>query len=417
MLQEKVKERRRILFIGEAVTLAHVARPLVLAGTLPASAFDVTIATDPSAQKLIESSGFAYRSLCSVGGQAFLRALASGAPVFDYFTLKSYVENDLALIGELKPDLVIGDFRLSLSISARVSHVPYMAIGNAHWSPHARVHIPVPELPMTRLLGPQVAQLLFTLARPAAFAWHCLPLNRLRRHYGLPSIGYDLRCIYSDGDYLALADVPSLSVTQTLREHQRFVGPLVWSPPIPFPEWWGETDSAGDPFVYVTFGSSGRVELLDAVLAACAELPIRVMVSTAGRAQVANVSGRVFVADYLPGDQAAARAKVVICNGGSAPICQALSAGTPVLGVPSNLDQHLYMQAVQAAGAGCGVRSEWACRDRLRAMLAAMLDGSGYTNAAARIRQEMAQWHASELFPAWVEEILSTTFPREPVTQ
>ena len=55
------------------------------------------------------------------------------------------------MIREVEPDVVVGDFRLSLSVSARVAGVPYLAITNAYWSPYARQRFPLPELPVVRM--------------------------------------------------------------------------------------------------------------------------------------------------------------------------------------------------------------------------------------------------------------------------
>ena len=47
---------------------------------------------------------------------------------YDAETLKRYVDADLAIIRQAQPDLIIGDFRLSLSVSARLAGVPYATI-------------------------------------------------------------------------------------------------------------------------------------------------------------------------------------------------------------------------------------------------------------------------------------------------
>lgn len=60
----------------------------------------------------------------------------------------------------------------------------------------------------------------------------------------------------------------------------------------------------------------------------------------------------MFCADYLPGTAAAARADLVVCNGGSPTSYQALVQGTPVLGIPGNLDQYLNMHYLEKAGLG-----------------------------------------------------------------
>ena len=45
--------------------------------------------------------------------------------------------DDLELIRRIEPDVVVGDFRLSLAVSAPMAGVPYIALANAYWSPFA----------------------------------------------------------------------------------------------------------------------------------------------------------------------------------------------------------------------------------------------------------------------------------------
>ncbi|MCK6490511.1 MAG: glycosyl transferase family 1, partial [Planctomycetes bacterium] len=81
-----------------------------------------------------------------------------------------------------------------------------------------------------------------------------------------------------------------------------------------------------------------------------------VVCATAGRARPATRPG-LLVADWLPGDLAARRARLVVCNGGSPSAYQALAAGAPVLGLTANLDQYLACDAVAAAGLGRRLRA------------------------------------------------------------
>ncbi|MFC6668968.1 hypothetical protein [Marinobacterium aestuariivivens] len=157
---------KRVLFFAEAATLAHVARPMVLAHVLEDAGYDVHFACHPRYRELFRALNGPWRSIHSISSQAFLEALASGRPLYDSETLEAYVKEDLQVIREISPDLVIGDFRLSLSVSARLAGIPYMTITNAYWSPYARPHYRVPELPITRLLGAGLAEPLFRLARP-----------------------------------------------------------------------------------------------------------------------------------------------------------------------------------------------------------------------------------------------------------
>ena len=142
----------RLLFLAEAVTLAHVARPFALASGLAAAGHDIAIACAASYSRFASACGLPVLALHSLQPAQFLAALAAGRPVYDDATLVRYVDDDLRLMRAFQPDLVVGDFRLSLSVSARLAGVPYAAISNAYWSPACSLAYPLPELPLTRHL-------------------------------------------------------------------------------------------------------------------------------------------------------------------------------------------------------------------------------------------------------------------------
>ena len=112
--------RCRVLFLAEGATLAHVARPLLLAENLDPTRFDVVLARPGTFGWLTADAAFAVVELDCQGSDTFSRRLDHGQPIYDLATLERYVQADLALIDDLKPDVVVGDFRLSLSVSARL---------------------------------------------------------------------------------------------------------------------------------------------------------------------------------------------------------------------------------------------------------------------------------------------------------
>jgi UDP:flavonoid glycosyltransferase YjiC (YdhE family) len=195
--------------------------------------------------------------LTSISSARFLAALAAGKPVYDARTLHQYVLDDMRLLQAVRPDVVIGDFRLSLSVSARLAEVPYVALANAYWSPYVHQHYQVPALPLSRVLPIALADRLFKLVRPLAFALHCRPLNRVRRAYRMPSLGYDLRRIYTDADHVLYADIPEMFPAHHLPVTHSYLGPVTWSPPMEAPSWW-DVLPGGRELVYVTLGSSGQ---------------------------------------------------------------------------------------------------------------------------------------------------------------
>ncbi|MEZ5502010.1 MAG: glycosyltransferase [Halioglobus sp.] len=394
----------RILFVAEAVTLAHVARPVALARALDPQSFSVHLAHHPRYRKLLGELPVSEHEIQSISPQRFTEALAAGIPLYDRATLKAYVEEDLQLITAVQPDVIVGDFRLSLGVSAALAAVPYVALANAYWSPYCRQRFVVPDLPMTRTLGVTLGQGLFTLARPAAFAMHCLPMHGLRRSYGLPSLGFDLRDVYTHGDYTCYADIPELYRMQHLPAHHRFIGPVAWSPELPWPEWWQSLPQDA-PFVYVTLGSSGRVDLLPELIAALGALDVTALVSTAGAPLPPNAPGNVYLAPYLPGEAAVKMSSLVICNGGSPGTHQALLHGVPVIGITGNLDQFLNMAAIESSGAGRALRASRCDRVALLASIQSVLGEPAYRDAARDLSRRLALYDYSDEFNRLIKEI------------
>lgn len=372
----------RVLMFAEAVTLAHVARPIALGQALNPATYDLTLACASRYAAFAAAPGWPTVDLPTVPSRQFARALAQGQPLYDLATLQAYVAADLALIDRHRPELIVGDFRLSLSVSARLARVPYMAIANAYWTPYAPARFPLPVLPLTQRLPLPVAAALFAIARPLAFALHCRPMNRLRALHGLPSLGHDLRRVYSDADHLLIPDIEALFPMHGPADHFSRVGPLSWSPPVAWPAGLGAHSDDQRPVVYVTLGSSGPPRALQTVLDALRDLPVRVLASTAGGPVPEPLPANASVWPYLPGDQAATAASLVVCNGGSMAVQQALAAGVPVLGLASNMDQFLNMAPVVAAGAGRLLRTDRLSVTAVRAAAEDLLASTAAQSAA-----------------------------------
>jgi len=397
--------KQRILFIAEAVTLAHVARTCSLAGTLDASRFAVCLACDPRYNHLLGKLPFEQRNIATISTQSFSRAIAQGSPIYDAATLIDYVAADLRLLEDYRPDAVVGDFRLSLGISARLAGIPYLNITNAYWSPYARLRYPVPDIPMVRIAGVALAQRLFDLARPLAFARHAWPINRARRHFGLPPLPMDLRHVYTEADQVLYADVAELVPTRDLPENHHFLGPIAWSPQVPLPDWW-YTLPEDKPIVYATLGSSGQGERLSDILRALASLPVTVVAASAGRALPAPLPDNAWSSEFLPGDLAAQRSALVICNGGSPTSYQGLVGGTPVIGLASNLDQYLNMNLIAEAGAGCLLRARRTTVAEIRAAVEYCLGSAAMKARAQSLRSAIAGYDAAAIFTKVLDTVL-----------
>jgi UDP:flavonoid glycosyltransferase YjiC (YdhE family) len=229
------------------------------------------------------------------------------------------------------------------------------------------------------------------------WALYSLPFNRVLHDYGLSSLEFDIRYIITAGDHVLYADIPELVPTRELPATHQYVGPILWSPAIPLPSWWNEIPE-DKPIIYITLGSSGPQQLLPMILDELAKLPVSIVAATAGRAKLNSTPANVFVSDYLPGQEAAARASLVICNGGSPTTYQALAAGKPVIGIANNIDQYLNIQGICSSGAAILIRSDGVEPLRLSRAVTNILSQPGYTQAAQRVAKIITSYDAIARF-------------------
>ena len=398
---------KRILFLVEAVTLAHVVRPLVLARSLNPNLYEIYWASEPRYQSVVGKVPFATRLLHSINCDRFLEIAADGKYPYDASIIREYVREEIKLIEEIKPDVVISDFRHSAIISTQVTNVPCITITSAYWSPYSLLQLPIPEHAFQRFLGAKLCSLLYPIAiKPMYslfFARYSLPVNQVLQEYGLASLKLDLRHVHTAGNYTLYADIPELIPTSELPVTHRFIGPILWSPNVTLPTWWNKLPN-DKPIIYLSLGSSGRQELLPSLLEKLSKLKVTVIAITAGRSELTSVPDNAFITEYISGQEAVNRANLIICNGGSPTTYQALAAGKPVIGIASNVDQYLNMQAICSAGAGLLVRSDSLNASTLTEAVMKILSQPRYTQVAQHLAEKISRYDAVASF----HEIVST---------
>jgi UDP:flavonoid glycosyltransferase YjiC (YdhE family) len=402
------RARPRILFIIEGTSLAHIARPYVLATALDPARYDVHVAAPPrpTVERLFTRERFRRSVLVPTEWSGRLNRVADALFWSEAEILRS-IDEDRALIQELRPHLVVVDQRPSIQISGRLEGVPTASITSAIWTddllPTWRQ--PGPDTALSRPYVPVLTQAGYDLVAPV-FMWLATrSVNEARRRHGLGRLPRKPAALFA-ADHLLFLETPGLFQLPPHRStRHHFLGPALWSVPAPLPPWWDGLDD-DVPLVYVGLGTSGTVSVLPAILDALARIPCRVAVATGGRPIPTHVPQNAFVAPFLPGDLLARRAALVISNGGSPGLYQALNEGTPVLGIPQNIDQHRTMAAVAWRGATLTVRSDQVSSRRVRRAVLRILSEGSFRRAAAEIASEFRRYPVTELFPKLVDSIV-----------
>jgi len=351
---------RRIVFAPASGVMSHVVRCLVVGRALKERGHEVIFAglpkylQDPS---VVSPGEFGYYPLPDFTTDEAMESLRSMKRHYTRETILSHIEEELKMFEELKPDLVVSDFRLTMYISARVAKVPLASFLNARWlGPrfhgiyHAPDTHPVP-LAMKTVLGEKLADALWLRVLNLIQRYKLSPYYSASQKYHLEKKTLIPEMV--EGEYNLILDTELLGPTKDLPPNFLQVGPVIWSPELPLPAWVNELDKSR-PIIYVTMGSSGHTDLFRMILNTFRGSPYQVIISTGGQIDLKKdeIPEGFYVEKYLPGEKIMEMADVVICHGGNQTVYQAVQAGTPAIIIATHLDQEWGGEMLEEQQAG-----------------------------------------------------------------
>lgn len=393
-------QKKKILFIGEDVTLAHLSRLLFLADTLDANRYEIHLAHNGKYRQFTEPYGWEEHHIPGISQETFRVRTGKVMPLFTVDEMREMVSAEELLFADVKPDLIVVDYlRYSAVLLAEKMRIPFFTVIDPHWSPCSTEEFPIPEHPLVDLVGITAARTLFPLLKPI-FLWiHRRNLDAMRKEVGLQTLS-SFKEHAVTGTEILYAGTPSIGPTEQLPPHHRYIGPICWEPPMELPERLRNLPT-DRPIVYVSFGSSGDVSMLGKIVTALRKLRLSGVITTAGRIDITETD-HLFVEKFLPASDIIARASLVIGNGGSPLVYQALSAGVPVLGIPSNIDQYFTMESVERAGVGKLLRPKYVTEPVLKAAITKLLGDREIRNNVEAARREIGTYDTRTIFPTLV---------------
>lgn len=167
--------------------------------------------------------------------------------------------------------------------------------------------------------------------------------------------------------------------------------PLAAAPAEPVPEF---ADLPYRRSVYLTLGTVFNArEAFAAPLAALADLPVNVLLTTGGGVDpsaLGEVPGNVRVAGFVPQGLILPRVSAVVCHGGAGTVLGALAHGVPLVCLPMGADQPGNAAAVAAGGTGLQLTPEQADAASIRSAVERVLNEDRFRRAAGRLRDEIA---------------------------
>ena len=446
---------KKILVLPCGDALSHVSRALEVAKGLKALQHKVIFASDGDHMRLPREEGFRVLPLKVIDPHVLGNKLHQGRmDWYDDAMVAEHVAAELELLEEVKPDLVLSDFRLTAGISAELAGIPHASILNASWTNYcsAAPGSGAPEnrsfiahnhdrFTLKRILSGCARRFnrlrrakkladegnLFgirkciTLIRdcpefrpgpglPAnsPYIWElstgATPFNRFRRAKKLAG-GGNLFDIWK-GDITLIADCPEFWPTRSLPTDFHYVGPITWEPKINAPAWLDELESTR-PTIYITMGSAGSYQVFDLVVHLFGSAAYQCIMTTANLPNPSSYPANFFVTDYAAGRQILRKSDLIICQGGNGTIYQALSCGVPLICIPTHGDQ--YNNSLRVAELGLGIHVTDVAL--LKRAVSEILSAPHYRENAKKFAAILQNYNGPETAAALIHKFLDKSQP------
>ena len=329
--------------------LAHYLRCLTLADQF-SPYFRISFASSDKYDSFILDAGYEVFPCKALNASAVMPKVQN----FDFSwinepDLELVLKDQLSVIAQYKPLLVLGDTSLTLKMAAESSGVFYISLMNAYMSkyyrPGRKLSTAHPLYRYLKYFPLKILTYLTPLGEKAKFREIHVPFKKLRKRYGLRK-----QLSYPDeleGDLTLLCDLPELFPQKTLPQN------YVWVPPLFFDS--GSGSSMGiqkqlDPgkkTVFVSMGSTGdwqQVTFLDE------DYFKRYNLVIAGDSAGVIQAAHAVKASFLNMREVLPFADLVLCHGGNGTTYQALLFGIPLLCICSHFEQEWNVHELEQAG-------------------------------------------------------------------
>jgi len=347
---------------------------------------------------LVKKADIKLLSLGGLEGKHLLkqaRRKMVGAGMFTAEGLEAFIQLELKLIDQVKPDAIICDLQPSMAISAPYAGVPFISVTNAYLTRYAEDSV------TDQIFHPLVRPILEPIRRRIASK----PFRQLPSKYGIPR-NTIFKDILTRGDLVLLPDIPEFAPTQNLPERFQYCGPLVWEPSNGSAAVLDELDP-NQPTIYFTLGSTGLPEMFHRVLQDLKESEYQVILTTGSQVtpeELGPLPENFFVKPFFPGSAVLEHCHAVICHGGNGTIYQALGAGRPLVTIPTHVDQKANAFLLEKQGAGLIVDTDH--MERVIPSLKRILSEPSYQENALRMKNLMSNLNGPGKAAGLIEDFL-----------
>lgn len=337
-----LEKKKTIIFFSVEVGLAHIIRSLAVAEELNNLGFKVIYALPKRKWPLVKYSKLDF---IDITGYTEKDGIDFISKLDDLNYLRFRVSEERRILRKFRPDCIVIDFRLTAIASCASFEVPTFFITGSGGLPYG-CYLPNPGIPQIihKMITPLVQKIVWNVKLNYLKA-----IKKVAEEFGEK---IDTKQLLQRMIYL-IPEAPFYLPRLDKKLTVHYVGPLFWKGFKHFaPKWIKDIKTSGRT-VYLTFGGTGFDDRkMISISRLLLERDFTVVVSASNIADIEAFPKhrRLFVTEYLSGEEICKRVDLIVCHGGYGTMMEAVLAEKPIVAVPFNLDQLLHALRFQELG-------------------------------------------------------------------
>lgn len=348
------KYMKKVLFLPIGVGLAHVGRLIQVAKELRKLKVKVIFGAGGDAVDILTREKLLFIKISEFSRKDYDNKIKkNNFFIYDRHNFIQFVEDELRLYQQVKPDLIVFDTRLTAKISSNMAKIPSVSVGNVDMTgyyDYDKVDLPlhttlgryIPSKYLSYLRKEYGQQFLKNVSKRAIQLMLLIAMIRVTP--ALLQLGFKPvkdPWEFLLGDLALLTDIPEFRPVKKLPEKVKLVGPIFWDGCGKIPSWSKKIEKK-ENVIYVSASGTGDKILFLKILKFLKGTEYTVVATTGNTLNPNEVrvhNNNIFVTDFLPGRYIMEKAKLIIFPGGNATCYQALTYGVPQITTPFHIDQ------------------------------------------------------------------------------
>jgi UDP:flavonoid glycosyltransferase YjiC (YdhE family) len=318
--------------------MAHYLRCLKIADVLKTQGHEIFFLESQTYSEMIQSHGYPIIKYQHPKVDSILKKAESFE--FDWInshSIRIMFDAYVDIIKNHKPDIIISDTALSMSMAAEFTGTFHIAIINAYISDHYSEIRPLPynhkAFKYQFLMNEQVWLKVLKTAEKTSMKFVHRPFSALRKELKLSKKTGLLEEF--EGDYNFVCDLPELFPINELPKNYAYIGPTIYESKQSEDALINWISLDNKPIIYISLGSSGQSISINFIHYPEAK-NYRFIIS--GKKETKS-DKRIYYQNFVNFDVIASHVSLMITHGGNGSIYQALKYNKPIMIIPAFFEQ------------------------------------------------------------------------------